>query len=498
MNIPNDSSARVGNSVNFPQDSVSGEAAETVPPTPGATRRALHGSELDALAMLPRRAHVKIEFTRGELRERLSAILGASAFDEGEFRTMTGKLFRGATAQRKRELFLWAWKRLDPLPPNTLKMIGHGMDHAVYIDPAKPGKVVKISVATLSLIARWEVLFPRAAARESTLEQGKALANNEGLRYRDLSSYFPANGSVPAQTTEIATVPVRRAALEFLMRSAVVPDVQRAWPKIDDEVVEIPTLVRTQDLLPQLDKPSVLHFSLSLRYPELMDEAPPTLLYAAANDSFILNRPSSLADEAFRYCLEGTKLQSLYETCLSSTPEGIATRAAVEDFLDRGIDFMNDTREVLDVGGDGNVIFDEGRYFLPDALPTPDLENVLDRAAKTLRQLKAGESASRSDLADLVFALNQTRAINSMAEALDVAKRVHILPVGEELEPTDWVAILEAMRRILPEKDDLPKSDPATGPEPILIQVTAQTPWRTRVPPPSRRLGTGLRPGNHD
>jgi hypothetical protein len=101
-------------------------------------------------------------------------------------------------------------------------------------------------------------------------------------------------------------------------------------------------------------------------------------------------------------------------------------------------------------------------------------------------------------LADLVFALNQTRAINSMAQALDVAKRVHILPVGEELEPTDWVAILEAMRRILPEKDDLPKSDPATGPEPILIRVTAQTPWRTRVPPPSRRLGTGLRPGNHD
>ena len=49
-------------------------------------------------------------------------------------------------------------------------------------------------------------------------------------------------------------------------------------------------------------------------------------------------------------------------------------------------------------------------------------------------------------MADLVFALNQTRAINSMAQALDVAKRVHILPVGEELEPTDWVAILEAMR----------------------------------------------------
>lgn len=432
--------------------------------------------------MLPRRAQVRIEFTRGELRERLREILGAPAFDEEAFRKMTSELYQGATAQRARALFLWAWKRLDPMPANTLKMIGHGMDHAVYIDPSKPGKVVKISVAALSLLARWEVLFPGAAGRESIVAQGKALAANERRRYRDLASYFPSNGSVPAQTTEIVTVPVRRAALEFLMRSAVVPDVGRDWPDVDDEVVKMPTLVRTQDLLPQLERPSVMHFSLSVRYPELMDDAPAPSLYAAANDSFVLHRPSPLSEEAFRYCLEGTKLQTLYETCLKDTPEGIATRAGVVDFLNRGIDYMNDTREALDVGGDGNVIFDKGQYFLPDALPTPDVENVLDVAAKTLRRLKAGESVSRRDLSALVFALNQIRAINGMAQALGVRKRVHLLPPEEALEPTDWVAILEAMRGILPAQDDLPRSEPVTGPEPILIRVTAQTPWRTQAP----------------
>jgi hypothetical protein len=479
------SAASAGDGANIPRDS--GQATATGRTTPGATHREHYGAKLDPLALLQRRADVKIEFTRGELRERLSTILGESAFDEEDFREMTSKLYHGATARRERALLLWAWKRLDPLPPNTLKMIGHGMDHAVYVDPAKPGKVVKISVAAMSFLIKWERLFNRigAATPERIIEQGKALARDEGRRYRRLASYFPANGSVPTQTTEIATVPVRRAAVEFLMRGAVVPNVQRTWPKIDDEVVEMPALMRTQDLLPQLDKPSVMHFSLSMRYPELMDDAPPPSLYGATNDSFILHRASSLGEEAFRYCLEGTKMQTLYKACLCDTPEGIATRAGVVDFLDCGIDFMNETREVLDVGGDGNVIFDEGRYFLPDALPTPDLENGLEIAAKTLRQLKAGESTSRSDLGALVFVLNQTRAINSMAQALGVAKRVHILPPEEALEPTDWAAILKAMRSTLPKTDDLPRSEPPTGPEPVLIPVAAETPWRTRIPPTS-------------
>ncbi|CAN7473427.1 hypothetical protein LJR230_003103 [Trinickia sp. LjRoot230] len=467
---------------------LAGQRGSTVQTAPEATCRARAGAELTELTGLPRRSFVKIEFTRGELNKRLKAILGPHAFDETEFGEMMHDL-KGTPAQRERKLRLWAWKRLDPLPPNTLKMLGHGMDHAVYTDPDKPGKVVKISVASLSLLVKWSVLFPHigAAMPKSIVAKGEALAKSENRRYAVLASYFPAKGSVPTQTAEIAPVSVRRAVAEFLMHNDVLPNAQRICPEIDRDVVEMPALVRTQDLLPQFDKPSILHFSLSMRYPEMLDKAPLPSLYAAGNDNWILNHPSTFNEEAFQYFVEGTKLEELYKACLSDSPKGRATRAAVEDFLTRGIDFMNDSREILDVGGDGNAIFDEGRYFLPDVLSTPDIEKGLDVAAQTLRRLhelasgQGGKPVGRREIGTLIFALNQIRAINSMAQALDIPKRVHLLPPEEASRQIDWSGILEALRRFLPKDDDSSENVRVLRPKPVLIPVFGDSPWRSRV-----------------
>lgn len=115
------------------------------------------------------------------------------------------------------------------------------------------------------------------------------------------------------------------------------------------------------------------------------------------------------------------------------------------------------------------------------------MEKGLDIAAQTLRRLReqasgqASEPVARHEISTLIFALNQIRAINSMAQALDIPKRVHLLPPEEAGRQIDWSGILEALRRFLPKDDDSSENARVLRPKPVLIRVFANSPWRTRV-----------------
>lgn len=435
----------------------------------------------DLSARLPRRAKVHIEGTSRELSDRMREIVGPGTFDESAFQTTMQATkavtpnVDGTLRKRLQAANRWAQLNVDPLAGQPLKLIGHGTDHAVYLDPNRPGKVVKISTGSMGQVALWNALFGREENQRTppAIEAGgQRLAANERKRYARLTAGFP-DGAVPDQCTRIDHVPVRGAALQYMLQRGVVPDASRILPKIDPAATyRLLTIVRQQDFLPQLSDPSSLNFSLSLRFIERLTEYPQPERYAALNDSLVLNRPADFDEAQFRYVIEGTKLEALYDaSCL-----GDEAGDSVRDFLSHGIRFMNDTREVLDVGGDGNVIFNNGKYFLPDALTSPSFEGGLDIAADVLRKMKHGKPVTGQEAWSLAFTLNIVRAMNGMAQALGIDERVHLLRPEEESEAIAWAAHLPQLRGPESKPGAAQPTERSLVSEPIVLPVV-NSPW---------------------
>lgn len=435
----------------------------------------------DLNARLPRRARVRIEGTNHELIDRMREIVGPRTFDENAFHTTMRAVkavtpnVDGTLRKRLQAANRWAQLNVDPLAGQPLKLIGHGTDHAVYLDPSRPGKVVKISTWSMGQVALWNALFGREESQETPAAieaSGQRLAANEIKRYARLAAGFP-DGAVPGQCIRIDHVPVRGAALQYMLQRGVVPDESQIQPKVDPSATyRLLTIVRQQDFLPQLSDPASMDFSLSLRFIERLTDYPQPERYAALNDSLVLNRPTDFDEAQFRYVIEGTKLEALYEASRLGDEAGDAVR----DFLSHGIRFMNDTREVLDVGGDGNVIFNDGKYFLPDALTSPSFEGGLDTAADVLRKMKRGEAVTGQEAWSLVFTLNIVRAMNGMAQALGIDERVHLLRPEEESEAIAWAAHLPQLRGPESKPGATQQTERSLVGEPILLPV-ANSPW---------------------
>lgn len=400
---------------------------------------------------LPRRTHVQVQGTYGELRDRARDVIGPEAFDESAFQAYlrgarTGRLNLSAgLEERLHRADTWTLLHVDPLAGSPLKLIGHGTDHAVYLDPTRPGQATKVSVETLGRLIRWHMMFGRGTdliTPSHIRAAGQVLADNELARDARLRAKFPA-AVVPRQSIEIDEIDVRGVVVQFLLQGALIAEPHRLIPAVNPEAVyRLPALVRYQDFLPQLSDPATKHFSLSLHYVELFDDRPPDELYTAVNNSLVLNRPGKFNEEHFRYCFAGTKLSELYEASKTDP----ALRRSMRNFLPRGIDFMNKTGEVIDIAGDGNVIFNAGNYYLPDALVSPNFEGALRLSGNTLRRLKHGEEIAGSEAWMLTFTLSIVRAMNAMAQALGVDKRVHVLRPDEESDPLEWAGVLPRLR----------------------------------------------------
>ncbi|NRO98416.1 hypothetical protein GWC77_21055 [Paraburkholderia sp. NMBU_R16] len=396
--------------------------------------------------------HVDIEGTYGALRDRAREVIGPDAFDETAFAAhlrggRTGRLdLSGGIENRLHEADQWTLMHVDPLAGGPLKLIGHGTDHAVYVDPSRPGQVTKISVETLGRLIRWLMLFGRGEelrTPQSIRAAGQVLARKEIERDGRLRLKFPAE-VVPRQSIGIDEISVRAVVAQFLLQGGLLLEPHRSVPALNSHAIyRLPALVRHQNFLPQLSDPATMHFSLSLHYVERFAEPPPDESYADINNSLVLNRPGKFNKDHFDYCFTGTKLSELYDA--SETDK--ALRDSIRDFLRHAIDFMNYTGEVVDIAGDGNVIFNTGRYYLPDALVSPNFEGALRFSANTLRRLKQPEEiALGSEAWMLTFTLSIVRAMNAMAQALGIDERVHLLHPDEESEPIDWASVLWKLR----------------------------------------------------
>jgi len=427
--------------------------------------------------LLRRQTGLQIEATLPTLAHYARGVIG-STFDEGEFRR--AMQVSVTTPEKRCELAnKWIWPRIYPLPPGELEPLGHGNDNAVYDDPSKPDEVVKVSVWLMSLLANWNALFNRTGGDpmpETLWEEGREIAKLEARRYRRLERAFPP-GSVPRQSVAVKEMPVRGAVLQHLLAGGTRPLGARVGPALDpDGTYLFPALVRIQQRVEALARPSARHFSVSLRFVELADDPTSDDLYAYMNDAWLLNKPVPFDEAAFKHCIQGSGLESFYERIVhDSAPAEIDS---VRDFVSRAIKYINGTREHLDVGGDGNVVFDGGRYYLPDALPAPVHLTTIDTTARLLRAVKARTVVAPLDVHCARIVLTYIRTFNAMAHVLGIRERIHTLTQQEERESFGSRALMRALR---PAESHLPPASPSRfAPAPVLFTL-APTPWGLRA-----------------
>ncbi|WP_206955023.1 hypothetical protein [Trinickia acidisoli] len=236
-------------------------------------------------------------------------------------------------------------------------------------------------------------------------------------------------------------VALRGETLDLLRHRDVLPDPRRGWPQLDHSAIyHVPAMIRIQRLIPAAAERDNPHFSLSMRFLEGLDADESPRLYSVANDSWVLNRRGDFDKEAFKHVVHGTQLERLHELT-ESDPK---LRENVRDFVARLIDYSNETRMLTDFGGDGNVVFDGASYHLIDAFY--GMPNVFDDAERALGQIGRGEAISPQDRNKTFFSVNYIRALNAVAHALGIEKRVELVRSGKGHQEPNWDHVRSALR----------------------------------------------------
>lgn len=207
------------------------------------------------------------------------------------------------------------------------------------------------------------------------------------------------------------------------------------------EIYHVPALVRTQAFVPAAAREDIMHFSLSWRNLEEIGIAPKEReLYRMAGEAWVMNRMRDVDERIFRYCMKGTKLEALYLACGRDDK----LRDQVRDFVSRAIRYLNDKRTFLDIGGDGNAIFDGDGYVLPDIFP--GIVRAAEIAERTLEKIADREPIGNLDRRRTVFALNDFRAFNAMAHALGISARAELFSSAPSKRSLDWDRIATALQ----------------------------------------------------
>jgi hypothetical protein len=136
---------------------------------------------------------------------------------------------------------------------------------------------------------------------------------------------------------------------------------------------------------------------------------------------------------------------------LSAAQNDTSCRDTVKDFVEKAISFAEEHGEILDIVGDDNVIFTQGKngewdYKLVDALfPAPPPPNGrLSEAKDILEKIQNDQLISERERRSLINTLNFTRAINGLASCLEVDNRIDITPPENVPIPTG--TLLETVR----------------------------------------------------
>lgn len=423
-----------------------GRGVDPAPPAPTVEpERVGQPMRRPTIGMLPPGKHaVRIEGTYAEHSERARRLLDRR-FDEAAFRAAVSTAPVDPMA-RARVVDEHIWTRLAVLPEESLELIGRGYAQAAYTNgDESPQDVIKVNVFSMFQSAQWHWLFGRGGHDEipdSIWRDGQQYAQRENEAYREMAGYFP-DGAVPAQTAAVEKIAVKGDVLRFLLQRRAGDDDRRVMPILNpSEIYHVPALVRTQAFVSEAARQDVMQFSLSWRNLEEIGISPDERdLYRMANEMWVMNRKLDFDERIFRYCVSGTKLEALYVACLHDRRQC----ERVRDFVSRAIGYLNDKRTFLDIGGDGNALFDESGYVLPDIFP--GIVRAAEIAERTLARIVDREPIGNLDRRRTVFALNDFRAFNAIAHAFGVSERAELFLAGSASKRSlDWDHIATALR----------------------------------------------------
>ena len=305
------------------------------------------------------------------------------------------------------------------------RFLAIGGDHVVYEAQGHPDVVVKASRYTMKeiLAANSEHGLPLDSLPDDLRVsiQEKIARKNEQISV--LREYFGHEHTL-GEKRLLGKVPLTPEIVDDMYASDWFG---RTPPDGSQELPEAWSSIVVQEKTEVLDNPERIGFYFG-RF--LEERGCDPIDYRKLNEAFVLNRSHSPEDLEIFFRTQDQPvthaLADLMERC-KSDPN---LCEVVSDMVKKMMDYALDTGNALDIGGTDNVILykenEKWTYLLIDVIPFA-AEHEFGEGKLALHERVNGKPVSKFQRGCIRNTLNFTRALNGMAQALAIPKRLEIL-----------------------------------------------------------------------
>ena len=342
-----------------------------------------------------------------------------------------------------------------------LEYTGFGGEHVVFKVKQKEGRDGEYR----GIVAKAQMHFIRSAVERWALEQWKIApgeySDDANLRvavedintvaeerivmeeqiqrekefFEKLKKFFPKEKVLQARA-KIMNVPVASSVVRSIMDENFPGLVNPEGP------IDVVTIVRYQRIIPneaEMDKEDTVSFGT--RYAERFN------IPFDQYDQF--NRAALFGEGGVDRTLLGKFLHGKLADTLLLAKKDAELHATLSDLVSRLIDFTNKTGQMVDFAGGGNIrVFknEKGKwdYLLADVYAGGEWSDVV----KVSKQLvDRTYNYDRAESGHLLHAVNYARAVNSIAEVLDVDTRVSLFN-SEDLQGSTMAFSEDILRNL--------------------------------------------------
>lgn len=318
------------------------------------------------------------------------------------------------------------------------RLAGKGGEHVVYDVAGSPDVVVKAEMKALADILMSE-------DESVALEYARGRLAEQRRLFTVLNRHFGAEHVLPQMKT-LMKVPLTKGLAEEIEK--------RFGVKVPPGKTEAWTIVTVQRRTQEAEKETNKSFSSgglvddwyvrNLANPGIRDE------YARNTDALMnaetaANTPFSYSE--FAHFVGTSSLVDVLDDAELDT----GLKEVVRDFCERAAAFAEETGEMLDIAGKGNIVFfkkDDGSWTYKLIDPFYGLDSrVLEKARFAYFQLDRGKDIDDDSKLDnaLIQGVNFTRALNGAANVVGAKKFYDFLP-AKGTEPPNVSGAIWQMR----------------------------------------------------
>lgn len=300
------------------------------------------------------------------------------------------------------------------------KFLAKGGEHIIYEIPGKPDIVVKVEASVMARIQKYnaEHGLPLDAMDPEVLPYAQEIVKNSQERYRRMTEHF-GREHVLGLKQALVKVPVTEKII-----GALHPGEPPAGAK---EAKESWAIVRVQKKAEEFADPermSVVAGYAEFKKPEKEPYDRVTRALAEGDEK------AKFMPEEFRKLVPRE-----FADLLEKAEKDPALAETLKDFVEKTMDYSDETGEILDLAGKDNVTVyqKDGKwnFRLVDALyPTgTNLKgsSMLESARASVGKAAKGETIDEGEKNVVLNTLNFVRAINGMARQLGVPRQVRLV-----------------------------------------------------------------------